>query len=336
MLEPPNIKNNLLVSALRDAHELHVRQLEFLPLGADVNTAVYRVVTEDKIVYFLKLRRGTFNEPSVTFPKYLYDQAIQQLIAPLPTKTGHLWTEVEEFKLVLYPFVEGHDAYQVALSEGHWLEFGTTLKRIHTLPVPTTLEQQLPRETYSDHWRNVVKKLLERSDAGLDPVASEMLSFLKSKRSDILHLVKRTENLALSVAAQNLALSVCHADLHAGNLFIGKDDSFYIVDWDTLLLAPKERDLMFIGAGLMGGHREPDDEKKLFYQGYGETAVSSSALAYFRYERIIQDIAAYGEELFSGDGGDEDRKQSLHYLEANFLPNGTIDLAVRAEQSGHV
>jgi spectinomycin phosphotransferase len=334
MLEPPNIKDYLLVSTLRDAHELQVQQLEFLPLGADVNTAVYRLITENSDVYFLKLRRGTFNEPSVTFPKYLYDQGVRQLIAPLPTKTGSLWADVEGFKLVLYPFVKGKDAYQVALTNQHWLEFGTTLRHLHKTAIPTSLGEQLPRETYSDHWRNMVKTLLERPDAGLDPTASEMVGFLKSKRSDILRLLERTENLALGLTTQTLDLCVCHADLHAGNLFIAEEGNFYIVDWDTLLLAPKERDLMFIGAGLMGNHHRPEDEEALFYQGYGHTEVNTSALAYFRYERIIQDIAAYGEELLSEEGGDEDRKQSLHYLKNNFLPNGTIDLAFRAEGSG--
>ncbi len=89
---------------------------------------------------------------------------------------------------------------------------------------------------------------------------------------------------------------------------------------------------MFIGAGLMGNHLQPDKERNLFFKGYGDTEVSDSALAYFRYERIIQDIAAFGEELLSGEGGHEDRRQSLHYLKANFLPDGTIDLALRAEQ----
>jgi spectinomycin phosphotransferase len=334
MLEPPKINNTLLTSALRDKHDLPVRRLEFLPLGADVNTAVYRVVSEDDAVYFLKLRRGTFGEMSVAFPKYLYDQGIPQIIAPVPTRTGELWASLEDFKLILYPFIAGSDGYTVALSEKQWLEFGTTLRRIHTLPTPASLEQGLPRETYSDQWRKVVKELLEKDDAGLDPVASETVNFLKSKRTDILYLIKRTEELGLRLRSQNLALCVCHADLHAGNVLIANDGSFYLVDWDTLLFAPKERDLMFIGAGLLGEHLNPEEEARLFYQGYGKTDVNSFALAYFRYERIIQDVAAFAQELLSEQGGEESKKQSLCYLKGNFAPNGTVELARHAEQSG--
>jgi spectinomycin phosphotransferase len=36
----------------------------------------------------------------------------------------------------------------------------------------------------------------------------------------------------------------------AGTLIVDKENALYIVDWDTLIFAPVERDLMFIGAGI--------------------------------------------------------------------------------------
>lgn len=334
MLEPPDIAPARLAAALQSAYGLQVRQLDFLPLGADVNTAVYRVVTHDHLRYFLKARRGAFSAPSVTVPNHLREQGVQHLIPVLPCRDGGLWTTVGAFRLVLAPFVEGRNAYEVALSDLHWLEFGATLRRIHEVTPPTSLLQQLPRETYADRWRTQVKALLEQDGGGLDPVAGDAVRFLRSKRDDLLQLVGRTETLAARLEAQDFELRVCHADLHAGNLLLGNDGGFHLVDWDTLVLAPRERDLMFIGAGLLGGHAQPEEERALFFRGYGEAEVSGSALAYFRYERIIQDIASFGEELLSGRGGDEDRAQSLGFLRANFRPGGTIDLASRAERAG--
>jgi hypothetical protein len=58
------------------------------------------------------------------------------------------------------------------------------------------------------------------------------------------------------------------------------------------------------------------------------------ALAYYRYERIIQEIAAYCEFIFLTREGGQDREQSLRYLQANFQPGGTIELAYRADSAG--
>jgi len=67
--------------------------------------------------------------------------------------------------------------------------------------------------------------------------------------------------------------------------------------------------------------------------GYGAAQVDPMALAYYRYERIIQDIAVYCEQLFLSDEGGEDRAQSLQYLTSNFLPDGTIEIAYKSDRT---
>ena len=104
-----------------------------------------------------------------------------------------------------------------------------------------------------------------------------------------------------------------------------------MVDWDTLIFAPKERDLMFIGGGPGDSGYTPQEEETLFYQGYGPTDIHKIAVAYYRYERIIEDIAIFCEQIFLSDEGGEDRKQALEYLKSNFLPNGAIAKAYQAD-----
>lgn len=91
---------------------------------------------------------------------------------------------------------------------------------------------------------------------------------------------------------------------------------------------------MFVGGGLYGGHRSPVEEQALFYSGYGAAVVDEVALAYYRYERIIVDIAVYCESLLDTDAGGDDRASSLGYLASNFEPGQTIDLACAADRSG--
>ncbi len=334
MLEKPDLQDEKITACLQEAYELHAAQIAFLPLGADLNTAVYRVAG-DETPYFVKLRRGVFDEITVALPKFLSDQGLVQIIAPLATRTSQLWASLDAYKLILYPFVEGHDGYEVDLSDRHWVDFGATLKRIHSAVVPPALIGRIQQETYSPQGREIVKTFLERVEAGVfdDPIAIEMAAFLKARRAEILDLVGRAERLAQALQARSPEFIVCHSDIHAGNILIGANDAFYIVDWDNPILAPKERDLMFIGGGQFGDGRSPQEEESLFYRGYGQTPIDPIALAYYRYERIIQDIAVFCEQIFLTNEGGVDREQSLKYLKSNFLPNGALEIAYTSDKT---
>jgi len=176
---------------------------------------------------------------------------------------------------------------------------------------------------------------LERieNDTFDDPIAIKVAAFLHAKRAEIRDLVGQAERLALALQAQSPEYIVCHADIHAGNVLIDANDALYIVDWDTLIFAPKERDLMYIGGGQFGAGHTPHEEKPLFYQGYGQTPVDPSALAYYRYERIIQDIAVFCEQLLLTNAGGDDREQSLRYLMSNFLPGNVLEIAYASDKT---
>jgi spectinomycin phosphotransferase len=334
MLEKPDIHVESLTACLQADYDVRARTVEFLPLGADVHTAVYKVIADNEASYFLKLRQGTFAPLTLSFPRWLSEGGIQQIIAPLETTKGQLHTHLLEFAVILYPFVAGRNGYEVALSEEQWTQLGATLRHMHTCEMPERFRQDFQVERFSSEWREAVKQFLkraEREEFG-EAVARETARLLRAERAQILDLVYRAENLAQMLKTQTPPFVPCHADLHAGNIHVVNDHAFYLVDWDTLILAPKERDLIFVGSGLMGSHYEPEAEETLFYHGYGEVEINHTALAYYRYERIVQDIAAFCEQLLSGDEGGADGEQSFQYLQSNFSPAGTVELALRADK----
>jgi spectinomycin phosphotransferase len=333
MLIKPDLKNEEIIACLRDAYGIDVATITFLPLGADFNTAVYRVTTSTQTDYFLKLRSGEFLEASVSVPKYLADMGIKQVIPPLATKTGQLWTSLASFKAILYPYVEGYNGIDTKLSKDQWAQFGAAIKKLHELDIPALITKDVSRETFYSKWRETVKAFLMRIDNEVfeEPVAVKMALFLRSKSSEILKLVERAEELALAIQKQPIDYVLCHADMHGWNLFVDKENALYIVDWDTLIFAPVERDLMFIGAGIWDSGLTPDEEESLFYQGYGQTKINQDAMAYYRFERIIQDIGDYCEYIFLSDEGGDDRMQCFEYLKSNFLPGSTIEKAYEAD-----
>lgn len=329
MAEKPELKDDKVVACLANEFGLAVEAITFLPLGADLNTAVYRVAAGDGTNYFLKLRQGEFHEAAVAVPNFLDRQGIKQIIPAIMTQTGQLWASLGPLKVILYPYVEGRDGYEAKLSEQQWAVFGKALKSFHTADVPSQITRGLPRETFSPRWRQIVAShVVHIEDTVYDePVAAEMAAFLKSKRDETAKLVERAGWLAQALRTNPLESILCHGDIHGWNLLIDATGALYMVDWDTLIFAPKERDLMFIGGGLGDSGYTPQEEEALFYRGYGQTEVNPVAMAYYRYERIIEDIAIYCEQIFLSNKGGEDRNQALVNLKSNYRPGGTIDVA---------
>lgn len=136
----------------------------------------------------------------------------------------------------------------------------------------------------------------------------------------------RLEMLFAAFQKHPIDYLLCHADMHGWNLIVDKE-SLYIVDWDTLIFAPVERDLMFIGAGIWDSGLTAAEEESLFYHGYTQTKINRDAMAYYRFERIIQDIGDYCEYIFLSDEGGDDRMQCFEHLQPVFLPNGAIERA---------
>ena len=90
VLEKPDIQDERIVVSLSSEFGLDVVQIAFLPLGADQNTAVCRASADDTTDYFVKLRLGDFDEASVALPRFLSDQGVAQVMAPLDTEAGRI------------------------------------------------------------------------------------------------------------------------------------------------------------------------------------------------------------------------------------------------------
>ena len=161
-----------------------------------------------------------------------------------------------------------------------------------------------------------------------EPTAEKLADFIKATWKEISHLIKRTEELAVELQSRSHEFVLCHTDVHGANLLITGDNQFYIVDWDAPLLAPKERDLMFVGGGIDTLWASERD-KSLFYEGYGNVRIDLPVMAYYRYERVIEDLVAYGEQLLLTDEGGADRDQAYRRFISNFEPGSTIEIADR-------
>jgi spectinomycin phosphotransferase len=340
MLEPPALSEELIRARLWDEYALRAQRLTFLPLGADVNTAVYRVEVGEAD-YFLKLRKGDFDEISVSVPHFLHQQGLETIIAPLATRSGQLWALLDDYRMILYPFVAGQDGYARSLSPGQWPAFGSTIRSIHDAGLPTELRRRIPSEDFSPRWRERVRAFQSQVEVTAqaefnDPIAAQLAAFMRGHRAEITHLVERTEQLAASMHARARPWVLCHGDLHPGNLLLPTTDpsALYIVDWDNPIYAPRERDLALVG-GTYAWRRAEDGA--LFYHGYHsvevdpQVEIDPTALRYYRCERIVVDIAEFCQQLLATTEGGEDRAESYRYFTGIFLPDQELELALRGD-----
>lgn len=337
MREKPDVPDESLSACLRDDFGVRAAEVAFLPIGNDVDSAAYRVLAHDATAYFLKLRgwrrSGRFDPATVALPRFLHDAGIAQVIAPIPTRDGRLWVDLGDFAVILSPFVAGRNGFETPLSGRQWAELGAALRAMHTATVPPTLSALIAREAYASHWRDRVRATQARVEGQefADPVAAQLAAFLRAARRVIAHMVARADALGEALRASPPTPVLCHADLHAANVLLTADGRLYIVDWDTPIFAPKERDLMFIGGGV-GGAWDTEGEAALFYRGYGRTEIDAAALAYYRYERIVEDIAEYSERLLFTDEGGADRAISLDKFLLQFGPGRVVEIARRTDE----
>jgi spectinomycin phosphotransferase len=325
MLERPELRDERIAAALHEHYCLTVAGLDFLPIGNDATAWVYLVRTADEDdAYFLKVKRGMVNESSLVVPRYLKDKGIAQVVAPLPTGARRLWIDVDEYSLVLYPFIAGRTGMEVGLSASQWLELGNVLKCIHMEGPMSAFPGPVHQETFAPKWAGLVKELqttIRRCEYNR-PFARELAAYWRQRQEEITALVARTEELGWRLQAQPPPFVLCHADIHTANVLVDPDNGLHIVDWDETILAPKERDLMFMIEGAADANQgEP------FFQGYGETEIDPLVLAYYRYEWVVQEIGDFGKRVFLSNVGDATKQEAVQLFKALFQPGDVVDLA---------
>src|SRR5256885_11732696 len=147
MREQPKIPEEQLGACLQDQYNLYPVTLEFLPLGLDYDAGVYRAVSEQGTAYLLKVTSRPLYEPRCLVPRYLYDQGITSVVAPIPTSSGALWTVLSDWTVIVYPWICGETSL-TGMTDEQWKQVGTIFQRIHQVMLPPVGFESLRKETF--------------------------------------------------------------------------------------------------------------------------------------------------------------------------------------------
>lgn len=318
-----------MIEWLNTFYGIEVSTLTPLFLGADINAFLFKVQGHDQKSYFVKLKRGRSHDIGVKIVDFLHTKDIQQIVPPVKTSQGQTTQILDEFTLTVYPFIEGLNGFNQSLTDNQWLTLGQALKKVHTINLPPEIQNQIRKETYSSKWRDFVRSIYGyiKIQPSPDEWAEKFVQDMKKYEKEIHYLVERAELLGRQICQKSLKFVLCHSDIHGGNVLIDANGFLYLVDWDAPIMALKERDLMFIGGGVANVWNDPHEEK-LFYEGYGKTEIDMPVLAYYRHERIVEDVAEFAQALILTTNG-ENRPFMYQQFNAMFEPSGVVDIAFK-------
>jgi spectinomycin phosphotransferase len=233
---------------------------------------------------------GASRDAAAAIARHLHDAGVGHVVAPVATLAGALSVDDGPVAVTVYPYVAGRTGVEAGLTPEHWRGLGAFARRLHATRLPPELLDLVARETYRPAEIGTVRRV----DAAIPGRDGKVAETWRRHRDAILALVDRTETLGRELAQRSLPLVTCHADLHTWNVLVDDAGELWVVDWDEVVLAPKERDLMFVVGGISERLVAPADTVS-FFEGYGDAEVDPLALAYYRHAWATQDIGSYAE-----------------------------------------
>jgi spectinomycin phosphotransferase len=95
----------------------------------------------------------------------------------------------------------------------------------------------------------------------------------------------------------------------------------FVIDWDEVMLAPKERDFIFIR----------EQEADTFWEGYGVVEIDWMLLSYYLWERVIQDVIVNAQDVCFRDDLGEETKAEIAQMFDESLTEGADNIAAAYE-----
>lgn len=317
-------------------YELEGLELTAVDGGADLAASLWKAVDAQGRRFAVKW--STSGSPAGTVLPAALDAAHPgSSPAPVPARDGSLWTDIGGARLSVTEWIDGTSGFDALLDERGWRAFGRLLAALHTLPVEGGVRAVLPREGFDpSRWADQ----FEQVDAELDAVPSEkkarrLAELWYPHRAELREVQQHTRSLAERLRSRgDLPRYVpCHGDPHLGNLVLTDGGHLALLDFDDAVLAPPERDLMFVlGGGVLADLAPSDEQQRWFMESYGTHEVDADLLVYYRGLRLLEDTSELAAIVLAPSSTEDDRDEALGHLTNVFSPTGML---VQARSGTH-
>jgi Phosphotransferase enzyme family len=266
VLTPPDgLSEGMLKSALADGWATDVASMAYQAVGFGshhwnvVDAAGTRwFVTVDE----LETKQRSLDEPlAVTFGRLraslsaardLRDSGAAFVVAPAPARDGEPLVRLNDrLTVALYPFVDGQSFV--------WGEFTPAQRRgllglvvaVHT--APAAARRHAARDDFAILHRDELELALgpggdAAGGADRGPYARPAARLLAENAAGVRRMLARYDELAAAARSRPAGLVLSHGEPHPGNIMLTAS-GWVLIDWDTVLVAPPERDLWSLDPG---------------------------------------------------------------------------------------
>jgi spectinomycin phosphotransferase len=237
----------------------------------------------------------------------LRDSGLSFVVAPIPTSGGESVRRVgPRHTIALFPLVDGQAR--------EWGQYDTAADRAAVVALLAELHRATPAVASVSPSVGLELPGRRHLEAGLQelnqtwlggPFSEPARQALGSHASGVAERIALADRLASDVASRNGEWVITHGEPHAANV-MRTAESDVLLDWDTVALAPPERDLwMVVG--------DTAAEAALYADATGRQ-VDDVAVTFFRLIWDLKDLAEWLNVLRSPHDETEDTLKTYEGL----------------------
>lgn len=285
------INRDTLARCLRSDYGLDSASIVFLPKGEESFNFIVDSATGER--FLLRLQRsvdGRDLERSLSVAAALRDRGgLPSIIAARPTRRGTLTSDVESYRVALFPHIEGETAYERPVSDRVISRLGSLLAGIHArADLVRTLDPD--REIFESPFRQQIISVLDWARGTAPPAGprhDDVRRLLLAEAADLTDFMDRFDDLGNRIRALEPEFVITHGDPNLDNVIVSPDGDLHLVDWGEVALGPRERDLASYASDRL-------DLVLSAYQGAaGWPSLHADLFRFYRHRWCLQEIADY-------------------------------------------
>jgi hypothetical protein len=248
--------------------------------------------------------RGLRLRPALTAAADLRAFGCRFVVAPVTTKSGDALVQLENYAVALYPFIEG-DAFPFGESFGDADRDRVLAVVVALHMVPLAAIHPPPTDGFVVPWLDQLDESAHRGAGSPGPHAAAASQLLIDHEAPIRSLIARYQAHVGRYLRDPGPMVVTHGEIHPGNVMLTVKGAV-LVDWDTALVAPPERDLWRLARG--------DGSVLQSYADATGTAPDERLLDLYGLRWDLAEIASFAAELRSPHEDTEDSRTALEIL----------------------